>query len=217
MKRQAGTYNGNKLSDCNKDTVSWKYGGDMSRAMAKVVCYSVSAKDQSKLSRVAENAHRCNKNQIVPPDAGAKVIVLMRDALGVKSNASGNPVARNSIFSGSKISENDLSICLRIQYGKFVYSSCGDLSGYDMDGGDKNFHDIESSIAPMMGEVDLYKANHHGSSTSSNVKWCNTLKPTVTVIMCGESTGEPSKRPLRDLKSVGSKIYTTGKDCNQEH
>ena len=34
------------------------------------------------MSKIAETAHRCNKEQIVPPDEGASVTVLMRDAIG---------------------------------------------------------------------------------------------------------------------------------------
>ena len=214
LKRNAGSYSGSKLSGCSKSTLKWKYAGEMSTNMAKFICYAVSSKDKTKLSKVAENAHRCNSKQIVPPDAGAKVRVLIRDALGVKSTTSGNKLYRNSVSATTPVAENDFSICMRIEYGKFVYSTCGDLSGNTYKSGSKKYHDVETSVAPMMGEVDLYHVNHHGSKTSTNSKWTKTLKPTVAVCSCGGGS-LPHSTPLKNLKNIGATGYTTGDDCNK--
>ena len=113
-------------------------------------------------------------------------------------------------------SENDYSICLRVQYGEFVYITCGDLSGYNWhkDGRNYVFHDVETSVAPMVGEVDVLNVNHHGSKTSTNEKWCNTLKPTVAIISCGPASSFPNDRPLKNLKAVGAKVYLTT-ECNE--
>ena len=187
----------------------------MSKAMARAICYCISSKDKTKLSAVAENAHRCSRTQINPPDEGARVTILMRDALGIKAEDTGEYISKNTVYDSYTISENDLSICLRIQFDDFVFASCGDISGYTMDGDTKKFHNIESYVAPMMGEVDLLKVNHHGSKTSTNEVWCNTLKPTVSVITCGQGTGLPDDKPLKQLQSVGSAIYTTGTKCRE--
>ena len=88
------------------------------------------------------------------------------------------------------VNENDFSICLRFVFGKFVYATCGDLSGYDTvikESTTSLYHDVETSVAPMIGEVDLMKANHHGSASSTNVKWADTLKPTVAVSSCADT------------------------------
>ena len=66
-----------------------------------------------------------------------------------------------------------------------------------------------------MGEVDLHKVNHHGCGTSTNKKWANTLKPTVSVITCGQDSDMPNRTPMKYLKAAGSKVYTTGDDCNK--
>ena len=210
LKRNVASYSGSKLSGCSKSTLKWKYVGQ--GVQTKFVCYAVSSKDKTKLSKVAENAHRCNDKQITPPDAGAKVTVLIRDALGVKSTDSGNKLYRNSMSAKTPVAENDFSVCVRLQYEQFVYSSCGDLSGYTYKAGDKKYHDVESSVAPMMGSVDVLNVNHHGSKSATNTKWCKTLTPTVSVISCGGGS-LPSDRPLKNLKAVKSQIYTTGKNC----
>ena len=50
---------------------------------------------------------------------------------------------------------------------------------------------------------------------SSNDQWCARLKPTVSIVTCGEGMSLPDEQPLKNLKNVKSEIYTTGKDCNR--
>ena len=204
IKRNIGYYNGSSLSNCNKNNIKWNYVGPMGNAVAKFVCYATSTKDKTKLSKIGEYAHRCNTDQIHPPDNGAEVKIIIRDALGVKGS-SGKLLARNSMNENTPVAENDFSICLRITYGTFVYATCGDLSGYDHKT-HKNYkyHDLESIFAPMIGEVDLLHMNHHGSSSSTNEKWCNTLKPTVAVASCGDNSHVPVKQVMKNLYNVQS-------------
>ena len=209
IKRDIARYNGSKLSDCSKTTLKYKYLGSMDSTKAKFVCYSVSSKDKTKLSKVAENANICSTTQINPPDTGAKVTILMRDALGIKDEETGKKLSRDSRTDTLKVAENDFSICLRIQFGKFVYATCGDLTGYTYEVNSNKYHDVESYVAPMMGEVDLLNANHHGAKSATNEKWANTLKPTVTVVSC-EGGDLPYSRTLENLKNVNSVVYTTG-------
>ena len=42
---------------------------------------------------------------------------------------------------------------------------------------------VESSL---LKDIDVYKAGHHGSSTSSSEKFLDVIKPEYAVIMCGE-------------------------------
>ena len=212
LKRNAGYFAGDKYSDCNKDTLVWKNAGEMNSGMARMVCYASSSKDKTKLSKVAENAHRCSKTQINPPDEGARVVIIERDGLGVNSEDSGMPVGRNTVGNDPCTSENDFSICLRIEYGDFKYATCGDITGFTLDY-ETNYHNIETYIAPMMGEVDLMKVSHHGADSGTNKKWCETLKPTVSLITCGDDVF-PDYEVMDRLKDVGSKMYTTGKNCN---
>ena len=70
----------------------------------------------------------------------------------------------------------------------------------------------------MMGEVDVYHVNHHGSKSATNEKWSKTLKPTVSVFSCGKNSGagHPAAGPLKNLNSVGSEMYLTN-NCNSNN
>ncbi len=60
--------------------------------------------------------------------------------------------------------ENAVSVVLRMTYGSFDEVLGGDLTG--------DSPDIESIVAPLVGDVDVYKVNHHGSQYSTNdIAW----------------------------------------------
>ena len=217
LKRNVGTFTGSDPGTCTKKTgMKWKYAGEMNDNMAKMACYMTATTVPTKLSSIAENAKRCNNDQIRPPDAGASVTVIIRDGLGIKTS-SGSKIYKNSVSKKPTVSENDFSICMRIQFGDFVYATCGDLSGYQVTSKDGKirYHDVESKIAPMIGSVDAMKVNHHGAKTSTNSKWLKNLKPTVSVITCGGGQ-LPNEPPLKRLKNIKSKVFTTGNNCNQK-
>ena len=65
-----------------------------------------------------------------------------------------------------------------------------------------------------LNKIDFLKVGHHGSDTSSNIKFINTIKPKYSLISVGENNnyGHPKKSVLDILSS--SKIYRT--DINGE-
>lgn len=76
------------------------------------------------------------------------------------------------------VDENDMSISLLIQYKGFKYFIGGDIE-----------KPTEQKIADndLVLNVDVYQADHHGSSTSSTSDFVNDLKPTVIVISNGNN------------------------------
>lgn len=62
--------------------------------------------------------------------------------------------------------------------------------------------------------IDFFKVGHHGSNTSSNKEFINTIKPKYSLISVGENNryGHPNKEVLNNLDN--SKIYRT--DINGE-
>ena len=59
--------------------------------------------------------------------------------------------------------------------------------------------------------IDLYKAAHHGSKYSNTWELLQIIKPTVTVISCGEKNryGHPHAQALENFKKAGSKTAVT--------
>jgi beta-lactamase superfamily II metal-dependent hydrolase len=101
--------------------------------------------------------------------------------------------------------ENGFSIALRVTFGDLEISLAGDLTG-DCDG---DVEDVETAVAPAMGAVEVYKVNHHGSQSSSNLTWIRALRPQVSVFSLGASRfGYPHERTDAALGAVGDVAYT---------
>jgi beta-lactamase superfamily II metal-dependent hydrolase len=103
--------------------------------------------------------------------------------------------------------ENDMSLVAVVTFGKFNAVIGGDLSGFN-----KSFYkDIETSVAPKVGQVELYKVNHHGSQYSTNTTWINTIKPRIGIISVGTNKdhGHPTQDCLKRLHDAGIKTYWT--------
>ena len=79
--------------------------------------------------------------------------------------------------------ENDRGLCFHVEYHDFDMVVCSDINGVN----DGSRTDIESVVAPIIGDVEVVKVNHHGSSNSSNATYVNTLKPEVSVISVGKN------------------------------
>jgi beta-lactamase superfamily II metal-dependent hydrolase len=120
-------------------------------------------------------------------------------------------VALNGQFAGGSVTttnENDLSVSVLVSFGGFREEIGGDLSGENT--GD--YQDIETGVAPSVGEIDVYKVHHHCSSHSSNSAWLNDTRPTIAVISDGNGNryGHPASDCLQRLHEAEiSKVYWT--------
>lgn len=81
--------------------------------------------------------------------------------------------------------ENAKSIALLIEYGAFRYFTAGDLPG---GGGNPPYQtlDAESLIANDVGDIDILHVGHHGSTTSSNAYFLDSLTPEMALISVGD-------------------------------
>jgi beta-lactamase superfamily II metal-dependent hydrolase len=84
--------------------------------------------------------------------------------------------------------ENSRSVALRLEFGQFQMWLGGDLTG-----GASSTADVETPASLACGDVDVYKLNHHGSNTSTNLNLVATLAPELAVVSCG--TGNPYGHP----------------------
>lgn len=99
--------------------------------------------------------------------------------------------------------ENSASIAWKLEYGDFDMFMGGDLTG-----GGNSTTDVESSVAPLCGDVDVLLVNHHGSRTSTNQYFADTLDPEFAVISCGHSNsyGFPKAEVINALNHSGHVI-----------
>lgn len=81
---------------------------------------------------------------------------------------------------GSSQLENSNSIAMLLTYNNFQMYIGGDLTG-----GGSSTTNVENPLAPFIGNVDVYIADHHGSSSSSPATFINTLAPEVSIASCG--------------------------------
>ena len=102
----------------------------------------------------------------------------------------------------STSSENAKSLVLKLTYGAFDEVFGGDLTGEDPD--------IESAVAGLVGDVEVYKVHHHGSRFSSNDIWLDATSPEVAIISVGNNSfGHPTADALARLHSRDVRTYWT--------
>jgi len=75
--------------------------------------------------------------------------------------------------------ENDRSLVAVVRFGQSDAEIGGDLSGFDT----PSYKDIEASIAPKVGRVEVYNV-HHNNSHSSNPEWFQITEPKVGIFSC---------------------------------
>ena len=101
-------------------------------------------------------------------------------------------IVYNYYYFNKASDENDYSVCVLFTYthgsDKHYFFLGGDL---EAKGETKmvNYYD-GSTAEKTMPHVDLYKAGHHGSRTSSNTDFLNMLRPSVCVACCCCGTNE---------------------------
>jgi len=105
--------------------------------------------------------------------------------------------------------ENDLSVVAVIHFGLFDAEIGGDLSGFNSG----SYADIETSVAELVGQVEVYKVHHHASRYSTNVAWLSIVRPKIAIVSVGDgnSYGHPTEECLERLHNAGIKTYWTEK------
>ena len=95
--------------------------------------------------------------------------------------------------------KNDASLVLLVEYKDARVLLTGDISGQ-----------TETLILSRIGEVDIYKAAHHGSKFSSFELPLSSLEPDYSVISVGYNTfGHPHPFAVANLEEYSGEVYTT--------
>lgn len=107
-----------------------------------------------------------------------------------------------------EISENQLSIAIRIDYGPFRYYTGGDCTGVaDLEQPPQN--DVATPVAKAVGAVDVAVLDHHGYRDSHNEFTVKTLRPRVWIGQSWSSS-HPGHDVLRRIMS--QRLYEGPRD-----
>jgi beta-lactamase superfamily II metal-dependent hydrolase len=141
---------------------------------------------------------------------GVTVTVVESDAQGVMMEDGQTAVAGNHTGMTNPPSENDYSITLKVSFGSLDYVTGGDTDGaYDTSDWGYTYNNVETVIAPRIGQVEILRANHHGSEHSTHQEYVDTLDPEVSIISCGPNGYEHPGQAVLDRLSATSTVYLT--------
>ena len=122
----------------------------------------------------------------------------IQDDIVVKNN-----IELKFLNRGSNYNENDDSLVLLLTINKYKVLLMGDASSK-----------IENKILDEynLGEVDILKVGHHGSKTSSSLKFLKKIKPRIALISVGKNNifGHPHQQVIKNLQL--SDTYVTSID-----
>jgi len=125
---------------------------------------------------------------------------------------------------GLEASPNDFSIGVEISVGDFELFSAGDLSGapgtppyplFTENGHEQIYTNVESHMVAHWksigreSNVEVYRANHHGSANSSTQDLANALKPELVIYSCGGKYGHPDPSIADRFKALGADQMVT--------
>jgi beta-lactamase superfamily II metal-dependent hydrolase len=102
--------------------------------------------------------------------------------------------------------ENYRSIGLILKYGMFETWIGGDLTGIATTGNP----DVETKVAGVVGDADLYVCNHHGSRNSSNNTFLDSLRPEIAVFSQGthpSNNSHPHQEAINRLINHNCYLY----------
>lgn len=113
-----------------------------------------------------------------------------------------------SVNKGNWPNENSLSCAIKMSYGKFNYYTGGDLTGYPKPGR-PSWHDLETPLAPVIGEVEVCVVNHHGYDNATNDTFVSVLKPQVFVMHAWDAL-HPNHSTL--TRMLAKQLYPNARD-----
>jgi len=101
-----------------------------------------------------------------------------------------------------KISDNDGSIAVFVQFGNLKILLTGDL---------ESTRELALVGNSLITEVDIQKVGHHGSKTSSTLAFLTKTRPELALISCGLNNkfNHPNPEVLTNFQAIGAKILRT--------
>ena len=212
--RDGGTWvDANSDGICDPDLeVVWHNAGTVSGTARNWVCW---ATDPTTLGGQIRQVAQINSTTQIDLGLadGVTVKVVQVDAQGVMQMDGVTPVAGDHTLDALPTSENDYSITIWLNWGKFDFVAGGDTDGeYTTSSFGYSYNDIETNVAARINqEVEVIWVNHHGSSHSTNANYVSTLNPDAAIFSAGStnSFGHPDQGVLDRLYNNGTMRYLT--------
>ncbi len=204
---------------CDPDLeIVWYNAGTVSGTSRNWLCYATNPANTN-IYNIREIAQLYSTTQIDPPDTGALVEIVQVDADGIMMADGTTPLQGDHTAASLPPSENDYSIGLKIRFGVLDYATAGDSDGeYATSQFGYTYNDVETILADRFGQVDVLRANHHGSSHSSNAYYVDTLDPDASAISCGANTfGHPGQDVVDRLLATGDLYITNLCDATRDY
>ena len=125
-------------------------------------------------------------------------------------------------------SENDFSIALQVRYGDFEMFTGGDLNGAAHPGDGvpypavssrflgETFTNVEGWMVAWWwhsgreADVEVYRANHHGSRFSSGASLLEALDPELILYSTGGQYGHPTRDVVERGAATADQLITSG-------
>ena len=118
-------------------------------------------------------------------------------------------ILNNHYYSNKAESDNDYSVCTMLKQGEKNFLFTGDL---EVEG------EAELVALNTLPQVELYKAGHHGSKTSSSMTLLNVIKPKIVCVCCCAGSNQytdtvenqfPTKQFIINVSQFTTKVYVT--------
>jgi competence protein ComEC len=106
--------------------------------------------------------------------------------------------------------QNKRSIVLLVSVFGRSFLLPGDLEA----DGEQEIVDAEDSTGNKHRQVDVLKAGHHGSKTSTSQSWLDHWSPLETIISVGRNNvyGHPYPAVMERLEAMGTRVFRTDQD-----
>jgi len=113
---------------------------------------------------------------------------------------------------GAEENLNNFSVVLNVKYKEMSYLFSGDAEK-------EAENEIIAGNPAALLQAFIYKAAHHGSSTSSLPEFLAKIKAPVSIISCGDKNQfkHPSPTTVQNIEFYSKTVYRTDKDKTIEH
>lgn len=111
-------------------------------------------------------------------------------------------VLYNYYYENKTTIENNYSVCVQFYHGSKKFLFTGDLE----ESGEEYLAKLNT-----LTKVELFKAGHHGSKTSSNAKLLEKIQPSICVVQCaiGDKYDFPKQDFIDRIAPYTKQVYVT--------